>query len=81
MLQRFVVIAAAWLEIVAGLFFLAVPDLPWMPLFAAKPEGVGVHLARLVGLGLLALGIACLPSTTTGSRRGVLVCVDACVAG
>ena len=72
MLQRFVVVAAAWLEIVVGACFVAVPDLPCVLLFAAKPEGIALPLARFAGLGLLALGIACLPSTATGSRRGVL---------
>ena len=72
MLQRSVVMAAAWLEIVVGVFFLAVPDLPCTLLFAAQPDGVGGPLARFAGLGLLAMGIACLPSTTTRSRRGVV---------
>jgi len=72
MLQRSVVMPAAWLEIVIGTFFVAVPNLPCVLLFAAKPEGLGVPLARLAGFGLLALGIACLPTSTTGSRRGVV---------
>ena len=72
MLQRFVVVAAAWLEIVVGASFVAVPDLLCVLLFAAKPEGIALPLARFAGLGLLALGIACLPSTATGSSRGVV---------
>lgn len=36
MLQRSVVMAAAWLEIVVGVFFLAVPDLPCTLLFAVS---------------------------------------------
>jgi hypothetical protein len=72
MLQRSVVMAAGWLEIVVGIFFVAVPDIPCVLLFAAKPEGIGIPLARFAGFGLLALGIACLPSMTTGSRRGVV---------
>ena len=72
MLQRSVVTAAAWLEIIVGASFVAVPGFPCVLLFATKPEGIGVPLARFAGLGLLALGIACLPSTATGSRRGVV---------
>ena len=72
MFQRFVVVAAAWLEIVVGASFVAVPDLLCVLLFAAKPEGIALPLARFAGLGLLALGIACLPSTATGSRQNVV---------
>jgi hypothetical protein len=72
MFQRFVVMAAASLEIVVGASFVVVPDVPSMLLFAAKPEGIGVYLARFAGFGLLGLGIAALPSAATGSRRGVV---------
>ena len=72
MLQRYVVMAAAWLEIIVGVLFIAVPDLPCALLFAEKPEGIGVPVARFAGFGLLALGIACLPSTATVSRRDVM---------
>jgi len=70
--QRFVVTAAAWLEIVVGAFFLTVPDVPCLLLFAAKPQAIGVPLARFVGIALVALGIACLPSTNAGSHRSVV---------
>jgi hypothetical protein len=72
MVQRSIVIAAAWLEIVVGACFAALPDLPCVLLFAVKPEEVAAPLARFAGCGLFALGIACLPSPTTGSRRGVV---------
>jgi len=71
MFQRSVVTVAAWLEFLVGAFLVVSPSLPCGLLFAAKPEGIDVPLARFAGLGLLALGIACLPSRTTGSRRGV----------
>jgi len=61
MLERSVVKTAAWLEIIAGSAFLAAPDLPCRLLFAAAPEGIATVLARFAGVGLLALGIACLP--------------------
>jgi hypothetical protein len=60
--QRYVVKAAAWLEIVVGIIFVTVPDLPCLLVFDAKPESVGRPLARWVGVALIALGIACLPS-------------------
>ncbi len=72
MLQRSIVTAAAWLEIVVGACFVALPDLPCVLLFGVKPEGVASPLARFAGFGLFALGIACLPSPTTGARRGVV---------
>src|SRR5437879_4376780 len=71
MLQRSIVMVAAWLEIIVGASLVAIPDLPCLLLFATKPEGLGLSLARFAGVGLLALGIACLPSTTTGSRQSV----------
>ena len=73
MIQRYVVMAAAWFEIAVGATFLTVPNVPSVLLFAAKPEGIGIPLARFAGVGLLALGIACLPSTPTGSRRSAVL--------
>jgi hypothetical protein len=72
MLQKSIVMTAAWLEIVVGAVLLTAPDLPCRLLFAAVPEGVGVVLARFAGVGLFALGIACLPSTATGSHRSAV---------
>jgi len=72
-LQRTVVLVAAWLEIAVGVCLLAVPELPCVLLFAAKPEGIDMPLARFAGVALFALGIACLPTTGAGShRRAVL---------
>ena len=73
MVRRYVVMASAWLEIVVGVIFITVPDVPCVLLFGAKPEGIGVPLAHWVGVGLLALGIACLPSKATGSHRGAVL--------
>jgi hypothetical protein len=72
MLQRSVVMFAAWLEIIVGATFVAVPDLPCMLLLAAKPEGIGVPVARFAGFGLLALGVACLPAKDTVSPPSVV---------
>jgi hypothetical protein len=49
MIKRFVITAAACLEIVVGATFLAVPDLLCRLLFAAAPEGVAIphqHVPR-----------------------------------
>lgn len=69
MLQKSVVVTAAWLEIVAGVAFLTLPHVLCRLLFATTPEGIGTTLARFAGVALVALGIACLPSTVAGSRR------------
>src|SRR6266705_3246129 len=62
MLQRSVVTAAAWLEIVAGVVFVAAISLVCEVLFGVQPEGVGIVFGRFAGVVLFALGIACLPS-------------------
>ena len=68
MLQKSVILTAAWLEIVTGSAMLTVLDFPCRLLFAGTPEGIGKPLGRWAGVALLALGIACLPSTAAGSR-------------
>src|SRR5215469_17685615 len=64
--DKLIVTAAAWLEIVVGALFLIVPDVLCLLLFGAKPEAIGMLLGRFAGIGLLALGIACLPSRDSG---------------
>jgi hypothetical protein len=71
-LNTFVVMAAAWLEIVVGTSFIMIPDFPCRLLFAATPEGLAISLARFAGIALLGLGIACLPSKIAGSHRGTV---------
>jgi len=73
MVHRYIVMAAAWLEIVVGAIFITVPGVPCMLLFGARPEGMGVPLAHWVGVGLFALGIACLPSKLAGSYRSAVL--------
>jgi len=72
-MQRYLVMASAWLEIVVGVLFITVPDAPCALVFGAKPEGIGMPLARWVGVGLLAVGIACVPSKTAGSHRSAVL--------
>ena len=73
MLQRTVVIVAAWLEIVVGASFVTALEVPCRLLFAATPEGVAIPLARFAGVALVALGIACLPSKAAGPGRSAML--------
>ena len=81
MKQRYIVKAAAWLEIVVGIVFITVPDIPCTLLFDAKPEGIGGPLARWIGIGLFALGIACVPSKAAELRRSTVLGLFAFNAG
>jgi heme A synthase len=72
MLQKSIVTAAAWFEIIVGIAVLAVPNVPSELFFGAKVEGVGTILARFAGIGIFALGIACLPSAASASHRSAV---------
>ena len=73
MLQKSFVMAAAWLEIIVGIALLTVPDVLSQLFFGAKVEGAGAIFARFAGIGIFALGIACLPPPVGAShRRAVL---------
>ena len=72
MMRRYLVAGAAWLEIVTGAALVVVPDAVCRLLFGAGLEGAGDPLARVAGIGLIALGIACLPSTEEPLRSAVL---------
>ena len=69
MLLRSLVAAAAWLEIAAGIAFLAVFGVACQLLFATTPAGTVIIIGRLAGIGILALGITCLFSEMKGSQR------------
>ena len=73
MVRRYIVKAAAWLEIVVGAIFIAVPNIPCALLFGANVDNIGTALARWVGVSLLALGIACLPSKAGESHRNAVL--------
>jgi len=73
MAQRYVVKAAAWLEIIVGAILITVPDVPCLLVFGSKPESIGRPLARWIGITLFALGIACVPSRNAAPNgRAVL---------
>ena len=62
MMLPYVVKSAAWLEMIVGAVFVLWPQIPCMWLFGANPENIGWALARWIGVSLLGLGVACLPS-------------------
>jgi hypothetical protein len=73
MLQRTVVMVAAWLEILVGVSFITAFGVPCQLLFAATPEGIGAPLARFAGVALAGLGIACVPSKPAGPRHSAVL--------
>jgi hypothetical protein len=48
-------------EAATGLAFLTVPSLVGELLFGQEPTGVAMALARVTGIALIALGVACWP--------------------
>ena len=59
-MNRVVVLAAVG-EAVTGLALLIVPSLVGQLLFGAELSGVALAVARVAGIALIALGIACWP--------------------
>jgi uncharacterized membrane protein len=55
---------AAVAEVATGMALLIGPSLVGRLLFGAEPAGVSIPVARVLGIALLALGVACLPSCT-----------------
>jgi hypothetical protein len=81
--QNYLVTTAAWLEILAGAILVILPDIACRLLFGATLDGLAWPLAHWVGIALLALGIACLPSKTTalqGRTALALFVYNICVA-
>lgn len=66
---RSIVRLAAWLEIVVGASFLLAPDKQSQFLYGVRPEGVAATFVQFVGIALIGLGIACLPSNVSGSSQ------------
>ena len=61
--------ASASLEAGAGLALMSFPTTAMRLLLGAEPRRAGVAATRACGLGLLALGLACLPRTRAPHRR------------
>jgi hypothetical protein len=72
-MKRFIVMAAARVEIIIGVSFVAAPDFSSQLLFAAAPEGVNALVARGAGITFLGLCVARLPLKLAGSNRGAVL--------
>jgi hypothetical protein len=59
-----VLTVAAVAEAATGLALIIVPSLVGRLLLGAELTGVSIPVARLTGIALIALGVACLPSCT-----------------
>jgi hypothetical protein len=61
--MRWVLVLAAISEIATGVALLVVPSLVGQLLLGAELTGVAVAVARVTGIALIALGVACWPGT------------------
>ena len=68
MIKKTLVFAACG-EIATGVALLAVPSLVGRLLLGADLSGIAIRVARVLGISLIALGIACWPGTP---RLGML---------
>jgi hypothetical protein len=59
--MKSVLILAAVGEVATGVALLLVPSLIGQLLFGAEPVGVGLAMARVAGIALIGLGVACWP--------------------
>lgn len=68
---------AAWFEIIVGASFIFILNGQSQFIFGAATDGAGVHFARLAGIALISIGIACMPSKIAGTNktavRGLLI--------
>ena len=68
-----IVMAAGWHEIVVGAILVAALGIPSCSLFAAKPEGIGMPLARFAGICTLRVGYSLCALRDAESRRGAVL--------
>jgi hypothetical protein len=57
-------ILAACIEVLTGLALLIVPSRVGLLLFGEELNGIAILIARMTGIALIALGIACWPGLT-----------------
>ena len=69
MWRRTTLMIAAWVEILVGVSFVLATNGQSQFVFATTLDGAGAGFARLAGIGLIALGIACLPSDIAETNR------------
>ena len=63
---------AAIAEAATGLALLVVPSLVGRLLFGAELSGVAIPVARVLGIALIGLGIACWPGVASRALCGML---------
>ncbi len=68
--KKWVLVLAAVSEAATGVALLLVPSLVGQLLFGAELTGVAVAVARVAGIALIALGVACWPGSP---RIGMLI--------
>ncbi len=68
--MKYVLVFAAASEVATGLALLIVPSLVGGWLLGAELTGVAIPVARVLGIALIALGVACWPGGT--ARYGML---------
>jgi hypothetical protein len=75
MTSKNLIVAAASVEALTGLALIVQPSLVVRLLLGEELAGIGLAVARIAGLGLLSLGLACWPraETTTPALRALLV--------
>jgi len=61
--MKWLLVFAAVSEVATGLALLIVPSLVGQLLFGTELTGIAVTVARVTGIALFALGIACWPGT------------------
>jgi hypothetical protein len=61
--MRWALVIAAVGEAATGIALLTVPTLVGQLLFGAELIGVGITMARVTGIALISLGVACWPGT------------------
>jgi hypothetical protein len=68
-------------EAATGLAFLSVPSVIVQLLFAQEPTGVAITLARVTGIVLIALGVACWPGPALAGMltHGAVVALYSCL--
>jgi hypothetical protein len=70
MLQRYLILVAAWLELVTGIVLVISPAFTCLLLFATPLDDAGVAIARFSGVVLLALGTVCVATPSKPYPRG-----------
>jgi len=69
MTTRTLIILSAAIEFATGAALIVVPAFIGRALLGADLSGTGVAVARVAGLGLLSLGLACWPSRNDANPR------------